>query len=259
MADDQAERTDGWPAETLRAIRIFRSFEGVTALHDVSLELARHEVVGLIGPNGAGKTTLVNIITGFDSPDTGMVRLEGRDVTTWTPHRRGRDGLARTFQGAHSFSSLSTRENVEVAALGSGATSREARLRADRLLRLLGLVDLESAPAAFLPHGHERKLGVARALGTEPRFVLMDEPAAGLNELEVEDFATTIREVRDEHEVGVLLIDHNITLILRVCDRIHVLDQGKTIAEGAPSEIRGNVDVATAYLGTSMEGGDDDG
>ena len=259
MANEYADRSGRWPADTLRATGIFRSFEGVTALLDVSLEVARHEIVGLIGPNGAGKTTMVNIITGFDLPDSGSVVMEGDDITHWAPHRRGRQGLARTFQGAHSFSNLTVRENIEVSALGSGANAKEARRRADRLLEMLDLEDMETVPAAVLPHGHERKLGVARALGTEPRFLLMDEPAAGLNEMEVEDFAGVIRDVRDEHDVGVLLIDHNITLIMGVCNRIHVLEQGRTCAVGTPSEIRGNVDVATAYLGTSEEASDDGG
>jgi branched-chain amino acid transport system ATP-binding protein len=228
---------------------VSRSFEGVHALQGVTLELHRHEVVGLIGPNGAGKTTLVNVITGFDFPTAGSVELDGRDVTTWRPHRRGRAGLARTFQHSHSFGSLSVRENVEVAALGVGTRSREAVRRADALLALLGLEHVSDGPAAALAHGDERRLGVARALATEPLFVLMDEPAAGLPEAEVPDFAAVVRSVRDDHKAGVLLIDHNMALIMEVCDRIHVLDQGATLAEGAPDEIRANLDVAAAYLG----------
>jgi branched-chain amino acid transport system ATP-binding protein len=206
-------------------------------------------VVGLIGPNGAGKTTLVNVLTGFDFPSGGAVELAGRDITSWTPHRRGRVGLARTFQHSRSFGGLSVRENVEVAALGSGAGPREASRRADSLLELLALGDRARQPAATLAHGDERKLGVARALATEPRFVLMDEPAAGLPEAEMPDFAAVVRSVRDDHGAGVLLIDHNMALIMDVCDRIQVLDQGRTLAEGTPAEIRGNIDVAAAYLG----------
>jgi branched-chain amino acid transport system ATP-binding protein len=235
----------------LRAVGISRSFEGVQALAEVDLKLARSEVVGLIGPNGAGKTTLVNVITGFDFPTTGRVELEERDVTRWSPQRRGRAGLARTFQHGHAFKELTVRENVEVAALGVGASSRDARRRAQRLLGALGLVARADQNAGALPHGDERKLGVARALATEPRFVLMDEPAAGLTEAEVPDLAAVVRSVRDDHGVGVLLIDHNVTLILDVCDRIHVLDQGRTLAEGTPEEIRKNIDVANAYLGGS--------
>jgi branched-chain amino acid transport system ATP-binding protein len=213
--------------------------------------LHRREVVGLIGPNGAGKSTLVNVLTGFDFPDEGAVELEGRDITRWSPHRRGRQGLARTFQHSRSFRSLSVRENVEVAALGAGASPGAARRRADELLERLRLRSYASAPAGSLPHGHERRLGVARALAGDPGFVLLDEPAAGLPEAEIADFAEVVRSVADEHDAGVLLIDHNMALVMDVCDRIQVLDHGATLAQGTPGEIRANLDVAAAYLGES--------
>jgi branched-chain amino acid transport system ATP-binding protein len=223
----------------------------VDALVGVDLELARDEVVGLIGPNGAGKTTLVNLMTGFDLPSAGSIRLEDKEVTRWSAPRRARAGLSRTFQHGRSFGGLTVRENVEVAALGVGASPAVARKRADSLLRALGLLARAEGSAAALPHGDERKLGVARALATEPRFVLMDEPAAGLTEAEVPDLVAVVRSVRDEHGAGVLLIDHNVALIMGVCDRIHVLDQGRTLAAGTPEEIRRNIDVANAYLGGS--------
>jgi branched-chain amino acid transport system ATP-binding protein len=141
------------------------------------------------------------------------------------------------------------RENVEVAALGVGVGSREARRRADRLLAALSLKALAETRADSIAHGEERRLGVARALAAEPTFVLLDEPAAGLPEAEVPDFAAVVRSLREVHQAGVLLIDHNMALVMGVCDRIHVLDQGRTLAEGAPAEIRGNLDVAAAYLG----------
>jgi branched-chain amino acid transport system ATP-binding protein len=249
-ADNQSE-SERRPGETLRASSISRSYEGVKALRGVTLELSRAEVVGLIGPNGAGKSTLVNVISGFDLPDEGTVVLGQREITRWSPHRRGRHGLARTFQHSHAFRSLTVRENVEVAALGVGARPRQAAERADSVLEALGLSRYESAPAASLAHGDERRLGVARALATEPRFVLLDEPAAGLPEAEVPEFAAVVRSLRDDHGAGVLLIDHNMALIMEICDRIHVLDQGTTLAEGAPAEIRANLDVAAAYLGES--------
>ena len=236
---------------TLRASSVSRSFTGVHALDDVSLELHRHEVVGLIGPNGAGKSTLVNVLSGFDVPTAGHVELGDLDVTSWSPHRRGRAGIARTFQHSRSFRGLTVRENVEIAALGVGAGARAARSRADELLDLLGLAASAEAPAGTLAHGDERRLGVARALATEPAFVLLDEPAAGLPESEVPEFAAVVLSVRDEHDAGVLLIDHNMALVMEVCDRIHVLDQGRTLAEGSPTEIRGNLDVTSAYLGES--------
>jgi branched-chain amino acid transport system ATP-binding protein len=224
----------------------------------VSLELHRGEVVGLIGPNGAGKSTLVNVLSGFDRPTAGTVELEGHNVTGWSAHRRGRHGLARTFQHSHAFRALSVRENVEVAALGGGAGSRRAATRADELLGLLALDRFAETPAANLAHGDERRLGVARALASEPRFVLMDEPAAGLPEAEVPDFAAVVRSVRDDHGAGVLLIDHNMALIMDVCDRIFVLDQGMSLAEGTPAEIRANLDVAAAYLGESAVSADEE-
>ena len=228
-----------------------RSFAGVHALRDVTLELRRGEIVGLIGPNGAGKSTLVNVLSGFDRPSSGTVELEGRDVTRWRPSRRGRAGLARTFQHSHAFRALSVRENVEVAALGAGLSGRAARERAGQLLEALGLSANADAPADALAQGDERRLGVARALATDPRFVLLDEPAAGLPEAEVPAFADAVRSVRDERDAGVLLIDHNMGLVLEICDRIHVLDQGRTLAEGTPADIRANLDVAAAYLGES--------
>ena len=224
----------------------------------MTLELHRGEVVGLIGPNGAGKSTLVNVLSGFDRPTKGTIELEGTDVTHWSAHRRGHHGLARTFQHSHAFGSLSVRENVEVSALGGGAGARRAAQRSAELLELLGLMTYANAPAASLAHGDERRLGVARALASEPRFVLMDEPAAGLPEAEVPDFAAVVRSVRDDHGAGVLLIDHNMALIMDVCDRIHVLDQGTSLADGTPSEIRANLDVAAAYLGESAVHSDDE-
>jgi branched-chain amino acid transport system ATP-binding protein len=223
----------------------------VHALRDVTLELGRAEIAGLIGPNGAGKSTLVNVLSGFDRPTSGTVELEGRDVTHWSPSRRGRQGLSRTFQHSHAFRSLSVRENLEVAALGVGAAAREARQRASELLETLGLSSQAEAPAGTLAQGDERRLGVARALATRPRFVLLDEPAAGLPEAEVPGFAEAVRGVRDDHDAGVLLIDHNMALIMGLCDRIYVLDQGRVLAKGTPEEIRANLDVAAAYLGES--------
>ena len=250
MAAVSQTETQGRPGGSLRASSVSRSFAGVEALRDVSLELRQGEVVGLIGPNGAGKSTLVNVLSGFDRPTRGRVLLEDRDVTRWPAFRRGRRGLARTFQHSHAFGGLTVRENVEVSALGVGASQREAAKRTKELLGLLGLAEYADQPASSLPHGDERRLGVARALATEPRYVLMDEPAAGLPEVEIPRFATAVGAVRDRG-AGVLLVDHNVALVLEVCERIHVLDQGTTLAEGTPDEIRSHLGVAAAYLGES--------
>ena len=245
-----AQQQTARPGAALRASSVSRSFAGIEALRNVSLELCPGEVVGLIGPNGAGKSTLVNILSGFDRPSSGRVLLEERDVTRWTAHRRGRHGLSRTFQHSHAFRGLTVRENVEVSALGVGASGRAATRRANELLGLLGLAAYADRHASDLSHGDERRLGVARALATEPRYVLMDEPAAGLPEAEVPHFATAVNTVR-ERGAGVLLVDHNVALVLEVCEQIHVLDQGTTLAEGTPDEIRAHMGVAAAYLGES--------
>jgi branched-chain amino acid transport system ATP-binding protein len=193
----------------------------------------------------------VNVLSGFDRPSTGTVELDGRDITRWRPSRRGREGLARTFQHSHAFRALSVRENIEVAALSAGASPNAARARAQELLDALGLSPNADAPADALAQGDERRLGVARAVATDPRYVLLDEPAAGLPEAELPALADAVRALRDGRDAGVLLIDHNMGLIMEVCDRIHVLDQGRTLAEGTPADIRANLDVAAAYLGES--------
>jgi branched-chain amino acid transport system ATP-binding protein len=241
----------------LRLDRVSRAYHGVAALQDVTLELAPGEVLGLVGPNGAGKTTLIDVVTGYSRPTEGRVLLGADDVTEWSAARRARAGLARTFQTGRVFGGLTVRENMEVAALGVGARPREAERRADRLLADLQLTSVAAEEARTLPHGAMQKVGLARALATEPRFVLMDEPAAGLAELELPPLVGAIRRARDHHGTGVLLVDHNMGLVLELCDRIHVLDQGRTLATGTPDEIRRNVDVTAAYLGESgvMAGG----
>jgi branched-chain amino acid transport system ATP-binding protein len=245
-AEPVAERR---PGNALRASAVSRSFQGVRALDGVTLEVGRTDVVGLIGPNGAGKSTLVNVLSGFDRPDGGNVELEGRAITRWSPHRRARAGIARTFQHSHAFRDLSVRENIEVSALGAGRGPGEARAVAGELLERLGLDG--RARASELPHGHERLLGVARAVATKPSFVLLDEPGAGIPEPEVEELAGAVRAIREDYGAGVLLIDHNLALVMQVCDRVQVLDQGRTLAEGTPAEIRANIDVGAAYLGES--------
>lgn len=234
----------------LRVTGVTRSFAGVQALSGVSLHVVPGEVLGLIGPNGAGKSTLVNIISGYDLPDSGNVTLDGEDVTRSKSYVRARDGLARTFQHGHLFGGLTVRENIEVTAMGTGRSRKQAVALADDLLVEFHLTDRADHPAGSLPHGVERRVGVARALATEPRYVLLDEPAAGLNEGEIGEFADNIRHLR-ERGLGVLLIDHNVRLILNVCDRIHVLVEGRTLLEGTPDEVRASDELAEAYLGRS--------
>jgi branched-chain amino acid transport system ATP-binding protein len=248
---ENGSTSNRWPAGALRATYVSRSFEGVHALQNVALEIERHEVVGLIGPNGAGKTTLINVITGFDRATSGRIELAGEDITHWSPIRRAHAGLARTFQHGHLFGALSVEENIELAALGVGMPARQARRVCAELLDALELRNRAGVRAADLAHGEEQKVGVARALASRPRYVLLDEPAAGLSESDIESFSALVRQVRDDFSAGVLLVDHNMAVIMDVCDRIHVLDQGRTLASGTPAEIRRNIDVAAAYLGSS--------
>jgi branched-chain amino acid transport system ATP-binding protein len=226
-------------------------FEGVKAVDGVDLRMSRGEILGLIGPNGAGKTTLVNVISGFQRPSSGNVHLEGRDVTGWSPSRLARHGLVRTFQGVRLFSALSAYENVEVGALGAGLGRRRSRETAVELLERMGLADRSRTPAGSLPYGDERRLGIARALATRPGFLLLDEPAAGLNEAETDELLTTLTDIVRDFGVALLVIEHDMRLIMRLCDRIQVLDQGATISEGKPEEVRRDPQVLSAYLGTA--------
>jgi branched-chain amino acid transport system ATP-binding protein len=236
--------------KTLTASGITRSFRGVKALAGVDLAVTSGAVLGLIGPNGAGKSTLVNIISGYDRPDTGTVTMDGVDVTRTDARTKARGGLARTFQHGHTYHGLSVRENIEVAALGTGRRRAEARRRATELMERLGIADRANQLAAALPHGTERRLGVARALAIEPRYLLLDEPAAGLNEGEIGEFGEVVRSIAAEG-TGVLLIDHNIRLIMAVCDTIHVVVQGKSFLEGTPETVQRSEALAEAYLGRS--------
>ena len=242
--------TEAPRSRALRVTGVTRSFAGVRALTGVTLAVQPGQVLGLIGPNGAGKSTLVNIISGYDIPDEGSVELDGRDVTRLAPQKRARAGLARTFQHGHLFSGLSVRENLVVTAMATGRSRREAQRVAAELVDELHLGQRADQPSGALPHGVERRVGVARALATDPQYVLLDEPAAGLNEGEIGDFAANIRHLR-ERGLGVLLIDHNVKLILEVCDRIHVLVEGRTLLEGTPAEVRGSEELVEAYLGRS--------
>jgi branched-chain amino acid transport system ATP-binding protein len=236
--------------DTLAVHLISKNFSGIHALSDVSLKVSRHEIVGLIGPNGSGKTTLVNIISGFITPDSGQIMVNGVDTTGWQPYRICRQGISRTFQTGHLFRSLSVRENVEI---GVGmAFKRRIDQHVQNFLERLDLVSWAEKNAASLPYGIQRRLEIARALGTCPNFILLDEPAAGLNEEESDALMRVIRAVHQDAEIGcgVLIIDHDLRMILRLCDRVHVLNEGKTIAEGSPQEVRRHPEVIRAYMGS---------
>jgi ABC-type branched-subunit amino acid transport system ATPase component len=234
-----------------RAVRVH--FQGVKAIDGVDLAVRQGEILGLIGPNGAGKTTLVNVLSGFEHPTTGNVAVDGRDITAWGPAAIARAGLARTFQGARLFAGLTVFENVEVAAVANGASRRDARAAARELLADLQLESSARLAAGALSHGEERKLGIARALAMQPRFLLLDEPAAGLDEQESDALVRALTGIRDAAGLGLLVIEHDMRLIMQLSDRIQVLDRGRTIAIGAPSQIRSDPAVLRAYLGTGRQ------
>jgi ABC-type branched-subunit amino acid transport system ATPase component len=239
----------GSKPEQLVAEEIRVHFEGVKAVDGVDLTLDQGQIMGLIGPNGAGKTTFMNAVSHFVPRTSGKVILGGRDVTSWPSHRLAGAGLVRTFQDVATFPELTVFENVELGALGAGLSRRKARARATALLSDLGLSRMGNLPASSLPHGEERRVGIARAVAVGPKFLLLDEPAAGLDDRESLQLAETIAKLRDDVGCGVLLVEHDMRIIFRVCEQIQVLDFGKPLALGEPGEIRTNPDVITAYLG----------
>jgi branched-chain amino acid transport system ATP-binding protein len=224
-------------------------FAGVHALSEVDLALHPGEIVGLIGPNGAGKTTLVNTLCGFQRPSRGGIWLDGTEVTRWPSHRRARAGVGRTFQAVRVFSGLSVRDNLLAAAYASGAGRRAGGRRAGEALELVGLTGHADALAGSLAYGQERWLGIARALCAGPRFLLLDEPAAGLNEQEGDELSAILRSVRDRDGCALLVIEHDMRVIMRLCDRLQVLDHGRTIAAGPPGQVARDPLVLEAYLG----------
>ena len=226
-----------------------KDFVGLRALDDVSLSLEQGEVLGLIGPNGSGKTTLINVVSGLLPATAGRVSANGRVVSGLPPHVVARAGIARTFQSVRLFKGLTVRENVEVAALGTGSRRAEARRRADTLIEEFGLGPWSDVLAGTLPYGRERSLEMARALASGASFILLDEPAAGLDEDEGDALLALLTAMPEARDCGLLVIDHDMRLIMRLCRRLHVLAHGQTIATGTPEEVRRNPAVIEAYLG----------
>jgi branched-chain amino acid transport system ATP-binding protein len=248
----------------LQTQELAKSFLGLQALQDFSIAVNVNEILGLIGPNGAGKTTCFNLLTGFLVPTAGKIYFNGQDITGWRPAQIARLGLVRTFQNIRVFHSLSVLDNVMAAAqlrthfsLGelflSAPSFRhkedQVKARAEELLNLLGLSDYANRPAASLPYAHQRRLEIARALATEPQLLLLDEPAAGMNPAESDNLHQLILDLRERFRLTVLLVEHDMRLVMNLCERIVVLNYGKIIAAGKPEEVRADPQVIAAYLG----------
>ncbi|HLH70260.1 MAG TPA: ABC transporter ATP-binding protein [Candidatus Dormibacteraeota bacterium] len=260
------------PDARLTVSNLTVTFGGVTALEDVSLTVEAGEIVGVIGPNGAGKTTLLNAICGFVRPQAGSITYRGRALRRHRPHDLPRLGIARTLQGLGLWPSLSVLENVmvggQVAARADlvstllglpWSSAEEARLRA-RARALLAELQLESAaerPPGVLPYAIQKRVALGRALMAEPSLLLLDEPASGLSEREMEDLRSRLLDLRSR--MGVLLIEHHMDLVMSTCDRLVVLDFGRVIASGTPEVIRADPQVTTAYLGEAIAGSEADG
>jgi branched-chain amino acid transport system ATP-binding protein len=233
-------------------------FDGLHALEDVDLAVPAGGITGLIGPNGAGKTTLFNVLTGLIDPSAGCVRLAGSDITPWPPHRRGRAGIARTFQRLELFVRMTVEDNLVAAweACHAGAVfgrgRQQRRRKVAEVMDLLDLWPIATRPAGVLPTGQGRVVELGRALCTDPRVLLLDEPSSGLDAAETTRFCEVLRAVvgaKGDGEPAVLLVEHDMALVMEVCDCITVLDFGRRIACGTPGEIRANPAVRSAYLG----------
>jgi branched-chain amino acid transport system ATP-binding protein len=243
-------RAIGTPgSEVLEARDVVVRFGGVVALDHVNISLRRKEIFGLIGPNGAGKSTIVNVLSGFQKLTSGEVLIDGKSIKGWPAHRVARSGVARTFQAARLFPALSVLENIAVASVNAGGSLITSQERAVELLGWVGCADRAGLPGGALNYGDQRRIGIARALALLPNFILLDEPAAGMNERECDELVKLVASIPERWGCGVLLIEHNMGVVMRACRRILVLDGGKPVAEGEPAAIQANSDVRRAYLG----------
>ncbi|WP_324751753.1 ABC transporter ATP-binding protein [Roseovarius sp. Pro17] len=228
-------------------------FAGLKALDKVSLSLEAGEILGLIGPNGSGKTTTINAITGQVPLAGGDVRIGERVISGLKPQKIALLGVARSFQIVRLFNNMTVLENVETAALARGDSRREARAKALALLHDFGLERHTDLLCSTLSYGDKRRVEIARALAAEPSFLFLDEPAAGMNQAETDALLDILRALPAERGLGLLIIDHDMSLIMRLCDRLQVISSGRTIAEGSADEVRKNRDVIEAYLGSGAD------
>jgi branched-chain amino acid transport system ATP-binding protein len=224
-------------------------FDGVKAVDGVSIEVRSGEVLGLIGPNGSGKTSTLNLLSGMLRATSGSIWLDDQNLTRHSMRQRARKGVVRTFQSGRVFGRLTVRENVEAAALGAGMRRRAARELTEEILEELALEGVADDRAEQLTAGRVRTTAIARALAARPRFLLLDEPAAGQNETEAVELITAIRGFAQRRACGVLLVEHDMSVVMGTCDRLHVLDSGRTVIEGEPAAVRSDPQVIEIYFG----------
>ena len=233
----------------LKLDRISKNFGGVKAVSQVSLEIGEGDVLGLIGPNGAGKSTLINLITGLLTPDVGKIFLSNLDITSQKPYQRARLGLARTFQNLRIYPNLSVGQNIEVASISSNYSSRTMNFDLDKIINIFDLEDKIDLVSEELSYGHLRRLEIVRALALNPLVLLLDEPAAGMNENETKELSNSLKWVQNNIACAIIVIDHDLKFIMEVCDKITVMNMGEVIATGKPNEISNNKRVKEAYIG----------